>query len=129
MKAKRLLFTAVSLLAAAQAWAGSESLIEIDIQRLVQSAHERTTLWPWKPAEPEVAIVAAHGKAAGPLLVARLADKPDDAEDYNVQQQLALALCKIYNESEEGGHIFMNRASEETNNKVKAFWLSRIAEP
>ena len=99
-----------------------------DVAKLLEAAKKRTMLWPWKPAEPEVAVVAAHGRAVAPLLVAELAEDPDhtDGVDWNVQQQVALALCTIYGVSEEGGHVYMSRASPDLNARVKAFWVHKV---
>ena len=83
-----------------------------DVARLVEAAKKRTTLWPWQGAEPEVAVVAKYGKAAGLVLVALLDQNPDNSDnvDWQVQQQVALVLCRIYSVTEEAGHVYDNRA-------------------
>jgi len=101
--------------------------VKHDIKNLVDSAQKRTKLWPWKPAGPEVAIVAAHGKVAAPLLVKLLVAQPDtDAKNLGVQQEVALALCEIYNVTKEAGHIYMNRTIRKTNNRIKKFWGVKV---
>jgi len=112
--------------------AGSlEDEMRAAVANLIAAAQKRTTLWPWKAAEPQVAVVASYGRAIAPLLVVHLSDDPDSAEgvDWNVQQQVALALCKIYGVTEEGGHVYSNRAAPNINARVKLFWVSKVAEP
>lgn len=103
--------------------------LQADVAHLVNAARQRTMLWPWKPPEPEVAVVASHGTAIAPFLVELLVESPETTEgaDLNVQQQVALALCRIYGVPEVGGHVYMNRASSEENSKVKAFWSAMVA--
>jgi hypothetical protein len=66
------------------------------------------------------------------LLVVILADDPDSVEEasqevnLNVQQQVALALCKIYGVTDETWHVYMNRASREVNARVKLFWIHEV---
>jgi hypothetical protein len=75
---------------------------------------------------------ARHGKRVAPLLMDLIGDDPDlpelDRPDWPVQQQAALALCRIYGVSEECGHVYCNRISEEENRNVKRYWLSKIVE-
>jgi hypothetical protein len=98
-----------------------------DIKKLVEVAQKRTKLWPWKPAGPEVADVAAHGKEAAPLLVKLLVKHPDtNAKSLGVQQEVALALCEIYGISKKEGHVYMNRALIKTNDRIKAFWKAKV---
>lgn len=131
MKAVRLVVALTALLVANIAWpVGSEpdAQARADVVNLVQAAQKLEKLWPWQPAIPEVALVAAHGRAVAVLLVAQLVDDPNDAADWHVQQQVALALCKIYGVSEEAGHVYMNRVSASMNAHIKAFWLAKVAE-
>jgi hypothetical protein len=66
------------------------------------------------------------------VLVDLIGDDPDDMDgdgtDWHVQQQAALALCRIYRVTEECGHVYCNRVSREQNRSVKTFWVSKIAE-
>src|SRR5512136_878898 len=107
MKRRSLVFAVLflSLLPIAGAAAGNEPSqdeMRTEVSRLVKAAEELTTLWPWSGPVPEVARVAAYGKPIAPLLVDLLADDPESVEepsqkiDLHVQQQAALALCKIY---------------------------------
>lgn len=107
----------------------TDEALQADVAQLVSAARKRTMLWPWRPPEPEVAVVASHGKAIAPLLVTLLVENPETTEgaDLNVQQQVALALCRIYGVPEIAGHVYMNRASLEENARVRAFWLARVA--
>jgi hypothetical protein len=101
-----------------------------DVNRLAARAEKLERLWPWQGAIPEVQRVVRHGKAAAPLLLALLDDDPDAGTDgvteWRVQQQAALALCRIFRVSEECGHIYCNRASREANQGVKKFWSAQI---
>ena len=133
MKAVRIIVALAALQVASIAWpVGPEPSAQMraDVTSLVRAARKLEKLWPWQPAIPEVALVAAHGRAVAPLLVAQLVEDPDNDEkaDWNVQQQVALALCRIYDVSEDGGHVYMNRASEKTNAHIKAFWRAKVAE-
>src|SRR6266540_1303443 len=78
----------------------------------------------------EVAHVAGYGRTVAPLLLAQLVDDPDNSPgvNWNVQQHVALALCKIYGVEEASGHVFMNRAPREHNASVKSFWSRKVAE-
>ena len=54
-----------------------------DVDRLVRAAEGLAGRWPSQPPPPipEVAIVARHGKAVVPLLVALLSDDPHAERD------------------------------------------------
>ena len=110
----------------------SHEQLRANVEKLVQAAQKRTILWPWEGPVPEVASVATYGKAIAPMLVNLLAADPDALDvslpevDWYVQQQIALALCKIYGVTEEAGHVYMNRASREENASVKKFWVQKI---
>lgn len=130
----RLLACAAAILALSQAAPASKptAAMRADVDRLVARAMELRTLWPWKAAYPEIDRVARHGEAVAPLLVALLADDPDDFEaemqDWPVQQNAALALCRIYKVSEECGHVYCNRTSREDNKGVRRFWVEKTSE-
>lgn len=103
--------------------------MKADVHQLVVRAKTQTRLWPWQPAIPEVARVARHGKKVAPLLIELLDDDPDPVRegfiDERVQQQAALALCKIYGVIEQCGRVWCNRALPEENRAVKQFWASQ----
>jgi len=137
MKHWRVLFAVLFLLllSIAGAVAGdepSQDEMRAEVSTLVKAAKELTTLWPWSGPVPEVARVATYGKPIAPLLVSILVDDPDSVEErsqevnWNVQQQVALALCKIYGVTDEAGHVYMNRASREVNARVKQFWIHEV---
>jgi uncharacterized protein DUF6174 len=106
--------------------------MKADVDLLVVRAKTLKRLWPWQPAIPEVARVARHGKRVAPLLIELLDDDPDpvleDRIDHGVQQQAALALCKIYRVIDQCGRVYCNRASTEENKAVKQFWRAKISE-
>jgi HEAT repeat protein len=103
-----------------------------DLDRLVRAAEQLTGLWPSQapPPIPEVALVARHGKRVAPSLVALLSDDPSvehDRKRWKVQQQLALALCRIYSESQHCGRAYCDGDPPERIGRVKEGWLRVIA--
>ena len=110
----------------------SPSAIEDDVALLVRRAESLDTLWPWQPAIEEVDRVVRHGRPAAPLLIQLLDDDPENpapgARAWSVQQQAAIALCRIFGESEECGRIYCNRTSDEVNRSVKKFWTAKVAD-
>jgi hypothetical protein len=134
---KRIVRFAVVFIAACSLGAGPQREqptpeMKADVARLVAHANRLKRLWPWQPPVPEVDRVARHGKTVAPLLVALIGDDPDlpepDRPEWRVQQQAALALCRIYGVRDECGHVYCNRASREQNKRVKTFWVSKIGE-
>jgi len=79
-----------------------------DVDRLVLAAEKLTGTWPSQPPPiPEVAVVARHGKAVVPLLLALLSDDPNaerDLKRWKVQHQVSLVLGRIYSESQQCGY-------------------------
>jgi hypothetical protein len=108
-----------------------KSAMQADVDRLVASAEKLEMLWPWQAAIPEVNRVARYGTRVAPLLVRLLDDDPDSGDpqvqEWRVQQQAALALCRIYQVRAECGHVYCNRATAEVNRGIKKFWLSKIS--
>jgi hypothetical protein len=102
-----------------------------DVDRLVAAAEKLPRLWPWQPPILEIEPVVRHGKWVAPLLVALLSDDPDNVDEpqkeWRVQQQAALALCRIY-DIDPCEHVFDNRAFPESNRAVKRFWVARIGD-
>jgi hypothetical protein len=87
------------------------TVMQADVNRLVRAAENLARTWPSQPPPPvpEVTIVARNGKAVVPLLVGLLSDDPNaerDRKQWKVQQQVALALCRIYSESEHCGRTY-----------------------
>jgi hypothetical protein len=116
----------LSLLLSVSQAPASLSVMQADVDRLVARAEKLEKLWPWQPPIPEVERVARHGTRVAPLLVALLDDDPDSGEpkrEWRVQQQAALALCRIYSVSDKCGHVYCNRATRDVNKSVKKFWL------
>lgn len=106
--------------------------MKADVERMVARAEQLTTLWPWQGPIPEIELVVRHGKAVAPALLALLDDDPDDIprpmRAWQVQQQAALALCRLYGVPDDCGSIYCNRASREQNRGVKRFWQETISE-
>jgi HEAT repeat protein len=73
--------------------------------------------------------VARHSRPVAPLLVALLSDDPNaerDGRRWKVQQQAALALCRIYSESTHCGRTYCDGDPPERIGHVKAGWLGVI---
>lgn len=106
--------------------------MKADVDRLVRAAEKLTGVWPSQapPPIPEVALVARHGKRVAPLLAALLSDDPNverDRKRWKVQQQVALALCRIYSESQHCGRTYCDGDPPERISRVKEGWLTKIA--
>ena len=127
-----------------------------DVLKMVRAALKLTQPMPWAGVVPEVDLVARHGKAVVPQLMLLLPDDPTDPNDrrlvydrpderliiageqfnQRVQQQAAMALCKIYEAPLSklwpvplaNCPRFEVRASPEHNRRVRGFWLKVIAE-
>lgn len=102
--------------------------MKAEVAILVYTAQQRDKLWPWAAELSQVETVAAFGPAIAPLLLELLSANPDydtDA-DWQVEQQVALALCKIYGVNPEPGRVYMNRATAETNAQIKPYWTHAV---
>jgi hypothetical protein len=103
-----------------------------DVDRLVRAAQKLTGAWPTQapPAIPEVALVVRHGKSVTPLLMALLSDAANverNRKRWKVQQQAALALCRIYSESHHCGRTYCDGDPPERIAHVKDGWRRLIA--
>jgi hypothetical protein len=129
----RLITLLVVLLPSLQtAAAQTTTAMQRDVDRLVQAAGTLSGTWPSQPPPPipEVAIVARHGKAVVPLLLVLLSDDPNVERDrtrWNVQQQVALTLSRIYSVSEYCGRIYCDGDPPERIANVRGGWLNVIA--
>jgi HEAT repeat protein len=108
------------------------SSMQADVDRLVRAAEKLTGTWPSQPPPPipEVAVVASHGKAVVPLLVALLSDDPNaerDLKRWKVQQQVSLVLGRIYSESQHCGRTYCDGDPPERIGRVREGWLHVIA--
>jgi hypothetical protein len=95
-----------------------------DVHWLVRAAEKLTGMWPSQapPPIPEVGLVGRHGKPIAPLLLALLSDDPNvgrDRQRWKVQQQAALALCRIYAESLHCGRTYCDGDLPERIGRVK----------
>ena len=103
-----------------------------DIAALIAEATRSRSVWPDQPALPQVDVAAAHGRRAAPALVSLLGSPFDEASDasgcnVHVQQQAALALCKIFGVVPTAGQtVYDLRSTPEENGQVRAFWRSKI---
>lgn len=101
------------------------STMEADVDRLVRAAEQLTGSWPSQPppAIPEVTVVARHGKAVVPSLIALLSDDPNAGQHptrWKVQQQIALTLSRIYSESDHCGRSYCDGDPPERIARVRA---------
>lgn len=108
------------------------SSMRADVDRLVRAAEKLTGAWPSQPppAIREVALVARHGKAVVPMLMALLSDDPNAEEDrkrWKVQQQVALTLSRIYSESQHCGRTYCDGDPPERIARLKQGWQRVIA--
>ena len=140
------LLLSTSILATATLAAQQPSTMRNDVGHMVRAAHKVNRLMPWSKPVAEIDSVVRHGKAVAPLLIVLLPDDPDDPGlsydrwdereilagrqfDWNVEQQAAVALCRIYHVSVLGScHMYGPRSTRENNKSVRAFWLKQIAE-
>jgi hypothetical protein len=139
------LFVSVSLVGASAVSAQQPSAMRNDVARMVRAAHKLHRLMPWSSPVVEIDRVVRHGKAVAPLLIVLLPDDPGDPDlsyehwderailagkqfDASVEQQAAVALCRIYKRPATDCPMYLNRATREDNKSVKVFWLKTIAE-
>jgi hypothetical protein len=107
-------------------------VMQADVDRLVRAAEQLTETWPTQPPPPipEVALVAQHGEPVTLMLLALLSDDPNvelDRTRWRVQQQAALALTRIYSESEHCGRVYCDGDPPERIANIKNGWLRVIA--
>jgi hypothetical protein len=124
--------------------AAQSSTMADDVGAMVRAAHE-TCLMPWCAPVPKIDLVVRHGKAVVPRLMVLLPDDPDDPDlfyfgwdeaailagkqfDWNVEQQAAVALCRIYGVPLTSCPMYSNRATREHNRRIKPFFAKTIAE-
>ena len=125
---------AIMLLGAVQALLKrTDRRLNQDIAALVTSAEGSRPVWPDEPPLPEVGRVATHGTRAGAALVALLeagADHSSSAtpRSVHVQQQAALALCKIFSVLPMAGETVRDaRSTPQENEQVTAFWRRKVS--
>lgn len=106
--------------------------MQADVDRLVRAAERLTGRWPSQPppAIPEVAIVARHGRAAVPLLLALLTDSPRAERDrrrWSVQQQATHVLSRIYSQPRHCGRIYCDGGTPDANARIRTAWERVVA--
>ena len=119
-------------LPALQTETAQTATMQSDVDRLVRAAEGLAGTWPSQPPPPvrEVAIVARHGTAVVPLLMALLSDDPHaerDRKRWKVQQQVTLTLSQIYSESPHCGRTYCDGDPPERIAAVKKGWQRVIA--
>ena len=109
----------------------ADPALKADVDRLVLAAQGLKGTWPSQapPPVPEVALVARHGTRATPLLFALLSDDANAQRDdkrWKVQQQVTLALSRIYSEPPQCGRVYCDDDSAQRIGQIKAGWLRVI---
>ena len=108
--------------------AGSGRRLDRDVAALVASAQQSGRTWPDDPPARELDAVANHGSAAVPGLLSLLRFDSEDrlndpAWSLQVEQQAALALCRIFGETAAAGRtVYGSRATSTDNVRVREFW-------
>ena len=112
-------------------WEKYDAKIIKDIVILIEAAGGHSRAFEWSGAcTHEVDKVAKYGLMIAPLLVDLLNHpKTPDGTEWSIDeyigydQQIQLALCKIFNEKPAvGNNVYGVRESEKNNLKVKAYW-------
>jgi hypothetical protein len=104
-----------------------------DIAALVASAESSRPVWPDEPPLPEIDRVATHGSRAGSALVALLGTEHDDpsstdSRNVHVEQQAALALCKVYGVLPTAGETVRDaRSTPLDSSQVSSFWRGKVS--
>jgi hypothetical protein len=102
---------------------------------LAESSKEED-IFPWKGKSKAVDRIVRLGKPVGPLLVEELQDiERSDCFgdvgphfDWAVQQNITVALCRIYGVSEaHGKHVYCVRAGRSDNSQVYKFWKNFLS--
>jgi hypothetical protein len=106
-----------------------------DIAALAVAARGTARLWPGDAPLPQVEGVAKHGLRAAPALVSLLrfeseAQLTDGTWSPGLEQQVELALCKIYGELPSAARtVYDVQATPEENRQVKQFWEAHLRSP
>ena len=104
-----------------------------DIAALVAAAGSSRPVWPDEPPLPEVDRVATHGSHASAQLVALLETASEDPVSaspgsVHVEQQAALALCRIYGVLPTAGETVHDaRSTPQENSQVIGFWRRKVS--
>jgi len=110
----------------------SDTRLNRDIAALVASAERARPFWPDEPPLPDVDFVARHGSRAGLALVALLGNELNDPSatppSLHVEQQAALALCKIYGVLPTAGETIRDaRSTPQERGHVAGFWRRKVS--
>lgn len=111
----------------------TDTRLSRDIAALVASAEGSRPVWPDEPPLPEIDRVATHGSRAGPALVALLGTAHDDPSrthlrNVHVEQQAALALCKVYAVLPTAGQTVRDtRSTALDSSQVGSFWRGKVS--
>jgi hypothetical protein len=116
-------------------FANRHTHVNDDIAALAAAAKSTSRVWPGDAPLPQVDRVAQHGLRAAPALVSLLrfeseAQLGDGAWSAGLEQQVALALCRIYGELPSAARtVYDVQATPEENRRVKRFWEAHLHSP
>jgi len=110
----------------------SDKPLEADIAALEAAARRTDRVWPDDPPLRQVVEMAKHGVRAAPSLFALLRFESeqqlsDETWSASLEQQAALALCRIYGERPSSARTVYDRhATAAENRQVKSFWEGTV---
>ena len=99
------------------------------VEAFIAAAKKVDAAWPWQGLIAEAMPALECGRAIAPSLVAHLRyDGRETAElDLHVEQQVELALCRLFGVLEESGKTVLGvRSPERDNVEVKRYWQRRV---
>jgi hypothetical protein len=120
-------FVLVILISACTRRSRSEIDYRHEVQLFLRDSGKEQDIFPWKGRSPAVERIVQLGTPVSAYLVESLADIQDfyDGKDFDfkVQQNITIALCRIYGmEPVFGPHSYGVRSSQDENLKVFAYW-------
>jgi hypothetical protein len=107
--------------------------VDTDIAALEVAARHTDRVWPDDPPLRQADEMTKHGIRAAPGLLALLRFESDqqlrdETWSPSLEQQAALALCRIYGEPPAGARtVYDRRATAAENRQVKSFWEMKVA--
>jgi len=99
------------------------------VEAFIAAAKKVDAAWPWQGLIAEAMPMLECGRTIAPALVAHLKYDGGEAEglDLHVEQQVELALCRLFGIPEESGKtVFGVRSSERDNLEVRRYWQQRV---
>ena len=105
-----------------------EPYLKSQVEVFVAESLGEVDLFPWKQQSKAVDKIVLFGKSVTPYLLDILKEPGKhivEPPDPKVQQNVTVALCRIWNVKEtHGRHVYCIRAGMEENRRVYDFWKS-----